>query len=152
MPTYSFIAVGAALDGPGGNINFGYGAAVAEEGITVERTEDRNQMTIGADGEVMHSLHAGSSGTLRVRLLKTSPTNALLQAMLNYQSLSGADWGNNTVQVRDFQRGDTVTCRDVAFTGHPSLSWGKQGNINEWTFHAGHVDIQLGTGAPASAI
>lgn len=29
-------------------------------------------MTVGADGEVMHSLHAGKSGTITVTLLKTS--------------------------------------------------------------------------------
>lgn len=32
-------------------------------------------MTVGADGEVMHSLHAGKSGTITVTLLKTSPVN-----------------------------------------------------------------------------
>ncbi len=35
----------------------------------------KNTMTIGADGEVMHSLHADKSGTVTVNLLKTSPTN-----------------------------------------------------------------------------
>jgi hypothetical protein len=35
-------------------------------------TEAKNTMTVGADGEVMHSLHAGKSGTITVTLLKTS--------------------------------------------------------------------------------
>lgn len=152
MATYSFLDVGCALDGPGGNINLGQGAGVAEEGISVERVEDANTMTTGADGEVMHSLHASNAGTLRIRLLKTSPTNALLMAMWNFQKLTGSNHGRNTVVIRDFQRGDVVSCRDVAFTGPPALVWAKVGNMNEWTFHAGHVDSILGTGAPASAI
>jgi hypothetical protein len=41
-------------------------------------TEAKNTMTVGADGEVMHSLHAGKSGTITVTLLKTSPVNKKL--------------------------------------------------------------------------
>lgn len=150
MATYSFIDVGAAIEGPGGNINLGNGAGVAEEGITVERIEDLNTMTTGADGGVMHSLHASNAGTVRVRLLKTSPTNALLQAMLNHQRLSSANHGNNVIRIQDHQRGDVISCRDVAFTGPPALTWAKQGAMNEWIFHAGHVDPILGLGVPAA--
>jgi hypothetical protein len=150
MPTYSFKEVGAAIDGPGGNISIGAGSGVAEEGITIERTEDSNTMAIGADGEVMHSLHAGDSGQVRARFLKTSPTNARLQAMWNYQRTTGANHGRNTITLRDFQRGDIVTCTEVAFTGNPSLTWSKAGQMVEWHFHAGHVDPVLGYGVPAT--
>jgi hypothetical protein len=65
MSTYSFLDVSASLAGPTGLVG-GYGSANAEEGITVTMTEAKNTMTIGADGEVMHSLHAGKSGTITV--------------------------------------------------------------------------------------
>jgi hypothetical protein len=149
MATYSFIDVGAAIDGPGGNISIGYGAGVAEEGITIERVEDMNTMTKGADGSTMHSLHSSSASTVRLRLLKTSPTNAKLQDMLNFQRLSGANHGRNVIRVQDHLRGDIVTCTVVAFTGPPSLTWGKQGAMNEWVFHAGNTDPILGIGLPA---
>jgi hypothetical protein len=64
-------------------VELGYGSANAEEGITVTMTEAKNTMTIGADGEVMHSLHAGKSGTITVTLLKTSPVNKKLSLMYN---------------------------------------------------------------------
>ena len=54
--TYSFIDVSASLTGPTGSIDLGYGSANSEEGITVVMTEAKNTMTIGADGEGMHSL------------------------------------------------------------------------------------------------
>jgi hypothetical protein len=66
MSTYSFLDVSASLAGPTGLVELGYGSANAEEGITVTMTEAKNTMTIGADGEVMHSLHAGKSGTITV--------------------------------------------------------------------------------------
>ncbi len=88
--TYSFIDVSASLTGPTGSIDLGYGSANSEEGITVAMTEAKNTMTVGADGEVMHSLHAGKSGTITVTLLKTSPVNKKLSLMYNAQSQSSA--------------------------------------------------------------
>ena len=62
---YSFMDVVATLTGPGGSIDLGYGAAVAEEGISIAQTEDRNMMMIGADGEGMHTLRAGKSAQVK---------------------------------------------------------------------------------------
>ncbi|HHD9887370.1 TPA: phage protein [Yersinia enterocolitica] len=64
MSTYSFMDVTASITGVGGSFDLGYGAAVAEEGITTSMIENKNTMTIGADGEGMHSLHAGKGGTV----------------------------------------------------------------------------------------
>ncbi|CAK8737758.1 hypothetical protein SODG_001487 [Sodalis praecaptivus] len=70
MATYSFMDVSASMTGPTGVIDLGYGSANAEEGIVVAMTEAKNTMTLGADGEGMHSLHAGKSGTITINLLK----------------------------------------------------------------------------------
>ena len=75
--TYSFIDVNAVLTGPGGSINLGYGAAVADEGFTIEFVDDKNTMTPAADGAIMHSLHASKAAMLTVRVLKTSKANSM---------------------------------------------------------------------------
>lgn len=62
MATYSFMDVSATIVGPGGIVDLGYGAATAEEGISIAYTEDKNLMTVGADGKVMHTLRCGNSG------------------------------------------------------------------------------------------
>lgn len=144
MATYSFLDVAAAIVGPGGAFSLGADAATAEEGITIEMAEDQNTMTVGADGSVMHSLHAGRSGTLTVRLLKTSPVNAQLNAMFEVQRVSSALHGRNVITVRDTARGDVVTCQQVAFARKPALNYAKDGGTNEWTFHCGRVDQLLG--------
>ena len=77
MATYSFLDVTASLTGPTGVIDLGQGSANSEEGITQTMGGNKNTMTIGADGEVMHSLHADKSGTVTVNLLKTSPSRVL---------------------------------------------------------------------------
>ena len=50
-------------------------------------------MTVGADGEVMHTLRADKSGTVTLTYLKTSPVNAQLQALYDAQSLDSRLWG-----------------------------------------------------------
>ena len=145
--TYSFLNCVAAIIGPGGAINLGAGAGVAEEGIDIDPTTEINTMTIGADGSPMHSLHADKSGRVAVRLLKTSPTNAALQAMYDYQTASSATHGQNTLSVADRVRGDVITCQVVAFSKAPSIKYSKEGQMLEWEFQAGIIDRTLGTGS-----
>ena len=84
--TYSFLDVQAAISGPGGNFPLaGDESGNSEEGITIEPTGDKNIMTVGADGSVMHSLKGDRSGTVTVRLLKTSTINAALQALYDVE-------------------------------------------------------------------
>jgi hypothetical protein len=142
---YSFLDVQATITGSGGSFNLGNGAGAAEEGIDIEMTEDKNNMTVGADGTPMHSLHAGKSGTVTVRLLKTSPVNAQLQAMYDLQSTSSALWGNNIITINNTASGDNVGCRSVAFKKSPKNAYAKDGGTNEWVFDAGSIDSILGT-------
>ena len=145
MATYSFLDVSAAIVGPGGAFQLGNGAGAAEEGIDIEPMAEKETMTIGADGVPMHSLHADKSGTVTVRLLKTSPVNAQLNAMYNLQQLSAAVWGNNVITLTNSVTGESITCRSVAFKKKPKMAYAKDGGTNEWQFNAGFVDSTLGT-------
>ncbi|AYZ20363.1 DUF3277 family protein [Klebsiella sp. FDAARGOS_511] len=142
--TYSFIDVSASLTGPTGSIDLGYGSANSEEGITVVMAEAKNTMTVGADGEVMHSLHAGKSGTITVTLLKISPVNKKLSLMYNAQSQSSATWGNNVIVVRNKVSGDISTARSCAFQKQPDHANAKVGNTVSWVFDCGKIDQLLG--------
>ena len=144
MSTYSFIDVSASLAGPTGLLELGYGSGNSEEGITITMTEAKNTMTVGADGEVMHSLHAGKSGTITVTLLKTSPVNKKLSLMYNAQSQSSATWGNNVIVIRNKVSGDIITARSVAFQKQPDNANAKTGNTMPWVFDCGKIDQVLG--------
>lgn len=145
MATYSFQDVQANIVGPGAAFSIGAGSAASEEGITIEATGDKNTMTVGADGEVMHALHADKSGTITVRLLKTSPQNALLQAAYDAQTLSSSLHGKNIITVSNSAAGDLHVGRDCAFARKPRVVYDKAGAMMEWTFHAGKIDSKLGT-------
>ena len=142
--TYSFLETQCNINGPGGSVNLAAGAAVAEEGITIEASEDIDTMTVGADGTPMHSLHANKSGRVIVRLLKTSPVNQQLAQMYAFQTASGANHGQNTISLVQTQSGDSITCQAVAFQRAPTITYNKEGAVNEWTFNAGIIDRTLG--------
>lgn len=143
MGAYSFLDVKATIVGPGGSFSIGAGSGNAEEGITTAYAEDKNTVTTGADGTIMHSLHATKTGVVTVRLLKTSPTNAKLNQMYNLQTTTAAAHGLNTIVIQNPVNGDVITCTQCAFKKHPDQVQAKDGNINEWTFD-GVIDTSLG--------
>lgn len=143
--TYSFLDVTAAIDGPGGNFPLGgEEGGVADEGITITATGDKNVMTPGADGSWMHSLKADKSATVTVTLLKTSPVNALLMNLYTYQTTSSRNHGQNVITIRDIARGDHITCQGVAFAKVPDMAYATEGGTVQWSFHAGAVSFNLG--------
>jgi hypothetical protein len=144
MPAYSFLDVVATISGPGGNISLRGGNS--DEGITIEPTGDKNVMTVGSDGSVMHSLRADASGTVTVTLLKTSHLNAQLQQMYNVQSAGSATWGQNTISIKNTALGDDVTCSECAFASNPATAYATEGGTVAWAFHAGKITKTLGTG------
>ncbi|EGO4574181.1 DUF3277 family protein [Citrobacter freundii] len=144
MATYSFLDVTASLTGPTGVIDLGQGSANSEEGITQTMGGNKNTMTIGADGEVMHSLHADKSGTITVTLLKTSPVNKRLSLAYNAQSQSSATWGNNVIVIRNTASGDISTARSCAFQKQPDFNNAKEGGTVAWVFDCGKIDQLLG--------
>ncbi len=147
MPTYSFLDVHAAMTGPGISASLSDGEGVAPEGISIEPVEDKNVMTVGADGGIMHSLSGAKAVIATIRLLKTNPLNAVLQNAFNYQTQSSLTHGKNVLTVRDVIRGDTTTITEGAFMGKPANSYSKEGNTLEWRI-GGQCDTQLGFGAP----
>lgn len=144
MAAYSFLDITASMTGPTGVIDLGYGSANSEEGITQTMTGAKNTMTEGADGEVMHSLHAGKTGTITVTLLKTSPVNKKLSLAYNAQSQSSALWGNNVIVLRNTASGDISTARSVAFQKQPDFNNAKDGGTVAWVFDCGKIDQLLG--------
>ena len=143
---YSFLNVNAAIAGPGGAAIFGNGAAAAEEGITIEMIEDKDVMTIGADGAGQHSLIASDAAKVTLRLLKTSPWNAVLMAMYDLQASSSSLWGQNVITIGDIGRNDYNVIQSCAFLKKPTLTYAKEAGTMEWVFNGIKGTSILGTG------
>lgn len=148
MATYSFLDVQATLSGPSGTIDLGCGAGNAQEGITVSYTDDKGNMLVGADGSVMHSLRASLAGTITVRLLQTSETNAKLSVMFNAQTVSSTLYGKNTITIRNAATGDSIVASQCGFQKMPDLNYAQDGATLEWVFNCGVINEVIGTGNP----
>lgn len=143
---YSFLNVQAAIAGPALVANLGAGAAVAEEGISIEASEDKNTQVIGADGNGQNTLVASDAGTVVFRFLKTAPINALLMAAYDYQSSSSSRWGQNIITVNDTARNDYTVAQSCAFKKKPTIVYDKAGPMLEWTFDSIKITTILGQG------
>ncbi|AJK46292.1 phage protein [Burkholderia plantarii] len=145
MATYSFQDVTATLVGPGGAFSLGYGEANATEGISISRAASSNTMSIGADGEGMHSLSANKSGQVKLHYLKTAPINAKLMALYDAQQLDSSQWGKNLIEVGQSAAGDLYSARGCAFSKVPDMTYKADTDIVEWVFDAIKIDGILGT-------
>ncbi len=135
LKSYSFLDTHVTMTGPGVvALNLGAGASVAEEGIDIESVEDKNVMTIGADGAGQHSLIASDARKVTLRFLKTSPINAALMTIYNAQSLSSALWGQNIFTVSNTGLGDVTIGQGAAFKKVPNLKYAKEAGFFEWEF------------------
>jgi hypothetical protein len=147
LNTYSFKNVNGSLIGPGGAVPLGTSAGPTEEGITIAFKEEINNMQIAADGLVMHSLRAGRPGRATLRYLKTSPVNAILSLMFNFQQSNSSLWGENVLEFIDQMRGDSNTLIQAAFVKPPDITYDRDGRYNEWSFEGVLTQI-LGVGSP----
>jgi hypothetical protein len=142
---YSFLDVQATFTGPGGTFDIA-SAGVAEEAIRLDMIADKNVMTIGANGDGMHSLRASKAGRVTLQLLKTASANALLSQVYAFQQSSSANWGQNQITITNPVTGDSITCQDGAFVRQSPIGYASEGGINTWTFDFIEIDEILGNG------
>lgn len=143
--TYSFLDVNATLAGVTGVIDLGAGVGNAAEGITVEMANDKNVMTMGADGNGMHNLMGDKSGQITIRLLKTSAANAKLSVAYNAQTISSRLHGQNVITITNPVSGDTIVGRGAAFKRQPTNTYANEGGTMEWVFDVIKIDQLLGS-------
>ena len=122
-----------------GNIITGYGK---DSRIEAERSEDLFTTQVGCDGEFARSLSRNKSGTVKITLLATSPTNDVLSAALALDELTGAGAGELGIEDTN---GTSLAHTSVAWVKKMvPLKRGKEVEENEWTLECGQLDLFIG--------
>ncbi len=122
-----------------GNIITGYGK---DSRIEVERAEDSFSVQVGCDGEFLRTLSQNKSGTVKVTLLASSPSNDILAAALTVDELSGA--GAGELFVQDFNGTSIAHAAQAWVKKMVPLKRGKDADENEWTIETGALDLFVG--------
>jgi hypothetical protein len=144
--TYSFSDTLCTINGPGlAGVNLSQ-QGEAEEGISWRFLNPKNIMTGGAAGDVMHSLAASNRGEFIIRLLKTSPLNAVLGQAYFQQSAATPLWGINVITVTNTTLQDSISGVQCAFRKFTDLAYRVEGGMNAWEFDVGILTPTLGGG------
>ncbi len=131
--TYSFLDVQVTITGPGGSFDLGSNG-MSDEGISYSMIGPKDIMTLGANGNGMHTLVAANAAKSEMSFLKNSPSNAFLNYLYNYQAASSLYWGKNQVTINNPVTGDSVTLLGGAFEKQTDNGYRTQANLLVWPF------------------
>lgn len=131
--TYSFLAVQATLVAPSMSFDIG-SSGVAAEGIRLAMVGEKDVMTIGADGDGMHTLIASDASNCEVHLLKDAPGNSMMNALYNFQKTSSANWGQIQISIANNVMGDSIVLAGGAFAKQADIVYATEGVMNIWSF------------------
>jgi hypothetical protein len=136
MHTYSPDKVNAQL-GPVRMAGFG-----PDTMIEIEFEADAYSKTVGADGEVARTKSSNQSGEIRVTLLQTSPTNALLSALFKRDQQNST--GVETFGLIDAFGRTVFTASKAWIKKQPVISYANEVEVREWTIDFAKGDLFVG--------
>jgi hypothetical protein len=120
------------------------GASIGNGQMVVSNATTRSEQDTAADGAVMVSYIAGSSGSITIECQQTSlihkyllATNALLQAAADADDVS--NWAANSVQLRNILDGSTHYLTGVSFAKTPDKTYAGRGGMITWMLLAANV-------------
>lgn len=129
LTAYSFQDVVVTIDGIPIE-NFWEG----DDAVTIEDMNDFAEATEGVDGAVIHSMGAGDSKTITLRLMHTSAAHQLIQ---NRALMMRA--GNTVpfaISIRDTRSGEGGSAPTALVMTRPSRSYGRTAQERVWTIIA----------------
>lgn len=115
----------------------------AEDSVCeVERAEASFITHVGADGEVTRTRNRNKSGTIKVKLMRTSASNDVLASYLKADELDGT--GIFPITVKDLL-GTTLHFGANAWVERPPPdAMEAEANEREWTIAVGDLDMYAG--------
>lgn len=131
--TYSFTDVQIALNGPGGAFDV-KSAGMAAEGITIANVSEKDVMTIGANGNGMHTLIQSDAARVEISMLKTAPGNNILSYMYGFGKSSSANWGKLQMTVKNPVTGDSIELLGGAFAKMADMAFRSEASLVVWPF------------------
>jgi DNA-binding beta-propeller fold protein YncE len=120
------------------------GFSDGDDVIMISRREDNVTDKVGADGEMVVSISADKSGTIKIKLLQTSPTNKFLSRVHALQGAGPPTYFPLSALFQDANRQDIGTGLFGYVKKLPEINRGKGPNEHEWEMVFQRLDVLLG--------
>jgi hypothetical protein len=113
--------------------------------VTVERSNDTFTKVSGADGVVSRAKSNDKSGTIKITLQQTSPSNDVLQGIALLDEISNQ--GVVPILIQDFSGRSTYISAFGWVKKPPSSEFAKEVSNREWELDCADLDIKVGGNA-----
>lgn len=137
VKTYDFKQV-ACIIGTGQITGFAEG----DDSISVERDSNIYNTTIGADGEGTRSKSNNEAATVKLRLLKTSDSNAILNEY--YQADQASNSGIFPFLLKDNNGSELHAAEKMWIEKEPTAPFGPNSPVREWTLKTVQMKSNFG--------
>lgn len=119
-----------------------YGFADGNDAIIVKRRNPVGTLTVGSDGFGTFAKNADKSYEITIKLMDTSPSNAVLQDILDTSDFIGTVFV--PVQIQNLSALDSVNCAGATVSVQPDLQAGKDSNVREWVLVTNAAEVYIG--------
>jgi len=116
--------------------------------ITAERSNDTFSKVSGADGVVSRAKSNDKSGSIKITLQQSSPSNDILSGIQILDEVSNA--GVVLIVIQDFSGRTTLVSAFAWIKKPPSAEFSKEISNREWEFECADLDIKHGGNAGVS--
>ena len=120
------------------------GWAEGDDAITIERRADSATDKVGAGGEMMVSISADRSGSVKIKLQQTSSSNKWLMAMLALQEAGCSSFVPIACMFQDTYRNDLAAGTSGYLKKPPSMTRGAEAGTQEWEVIVERLDLLFG--------
>ena len=120
------------------------GAAEGDDVIDIARRNDGASDQIGAGGNMMVSLSADKSGSVKFKLQNTSSSNSFLSKMMSMQDGGSETFVPVNIKFQDTYRQDTAEGTVGYIKKHADIKRGAKAGTQEWEVIVERLDMLLG--------
>jgi hypothetical protein len=120
------------------------GFADGDDVIMLTRRNDGVTDKVGADGKMSIAISADRSGEITLKLMQTSPSNKVLNAIHNLQQGGPNTFSPIQVFAQDLSRQDMGVGQFGYLKKLPDISRGKEINPHDWVIVVERMDLLLG--------
>lgn len=112
--------------------------------VEAERTAETGMLDVGSDGEVTLIISPNQSGTIKLTLQQSSPTNDYFTSLFLALQQKNTSVAVVPVTINDKNGSTIVSSRQSVIQKPTKVTFADKGEAREWTFVCPYLSIEAG--------